>query len=106
MSALLSLDEREQLQRTTGRPAPNRMLRELVDALDLLTAKRPLVLILEDLHWSDAPTLTWLSSAALRRDPAQLLILGTYRLVEPLGREHPLPQVTRELHRQPHVAEL
>ena len=30
-----------------------RMLRELAEALEVLTAIRPLVLVVEDLHWSD-----------------------------------------------------
>ena len=30
-----------------------RMLRELAEALEALTAEQPLVLVLEDLHWSD-----------------------------------------------------
>src|SRR5262249_37241423 len=32
-------------------------LREMAEALAALTAERPLVLLLEDLHWSDASTL-------------------------------------------------
>jgi predicted ATPase len=36
------------------------MLRELCDALEVLTATQPLVLVLEDLQWSDTATLAWL----------------------------------------------
>ena len=38
-----------------------RMLRELAEAVDVLTAEQPLVLVLEDLHWSDAATLDLLA---------------------------------------------
>ena len=43
------------------------------------TAQHPLILVLEDLHWSDTATLEWLAYIARRRDPARLLVLGTYR---------------------------
>jgi predicted ATPase/DNA-binding winged helix-turn-helix (wHTH) protein len=74
-----------------------RMLRELAEALESLTAERPLLLLLEDLHWSDGATLEWLAYVARRRDPARLLVLGTYRLVEARAVAHPLYAVTREL---------
>jgi predicted ATPase len=32
-----------------------RMLREMAETLAALSAHAPLVLLLEDLHWSDAP---------------------------------------------------
>ena len=73
------------------------MLRALTEALDALTAERSLVLVLEDLHWSDMSTLEWLTSVAHRRDPARLFILGTYRPVDAIVRAHPIRTVMREL---------
>lgn len=84
-------------QRPTQDITPARMLRELAEALESLTAQRPLILFLEDLHWSDRPTLEWLAYVARRRDPARLLVLGTYRLAETRVVSHPLYPVTREL---------
>lgn len=43
------------------------MLRELTEALEVITADRPLVVWLEDLHWCDPSTLDWLSVVARRR---------------------------------------
>ena len=40
------------------------MLRELADALESLTARDALILVLEDLHWSDTATLEWLAYIA------------------------------------------
>src|SRR5262249_9409157 len=57
----------------------------------------PLLLVLEDLHWSDYATLDLLTSLARRPDPARLLILGTYRPVEVLLRGHPLQTVKQDL---------
>jgi predicted ATPase len=78
------------------------MLRELAEALEVLTAIRPLVLVVEDLHWSDPSTLAFLTYVARRRDWARLLVLGTYRPVEILRQAHPLRRVIAELrqHRQ------
>ena len=89
------------LARTTHDVTPAQMLRELTDALEVLTAARPLVLVLEDLHWSDRATLAWLAYLARRRDPAHVLILGTYRPGEVLGHAHPLRPLLAEL--QPHA---
>src|SRR5262245_20682581 len=73
------------------------MLRELAEALEMITAKRPLVLVLEDLHWSDVSTLDLLSMLARRQEAARVLIMGTYRPVEVLTREHPLKSIKQEL---------
>jgi DNA-binding winged helix-turn-helix (wHTH) protein/predicted ATPase len=85
---------------------PARMLRELADALEILTARHPLILVLEDLHWSDTATLEWLAYAVRRRDPARLLVLGTYRPVEALLYNHALRSLIAELRQQPQCAEL
>src|SRR4029450_1679273 len=48
------------LERLQGRlqgVTPARMLRELAEALEVLTADRALVLVLEDLQWSDSATV-------------------------------------------------
>ena len=39
----------------------------------------PLVLILEDLHWSDYSTLDLISYLARQRQRAHLMLIGTYR---------------------------
>jgi predicted ATPase len=74
-----------------------RMLREIGEALNALTAERPLVLILEDLHWSDYSTLDLISFLATQRAPAQLMLIGTYRNVELIISRHPLKSVKQEL---------
>ena len=65
-----------------------------------LSAEQPLVLVLEDLHWSDPSTLEALAMLARRREPARLLVLGTYRPAEVVVRDHPLQTVKQELLRQ------
>jgi DNA-binding winged helix-turn-helix (wHTH) protein/predicted ATPase len=97
LPALLSATELEALQRRVQGTTPERMLREIADALEALTAVHPLVLMLEDLHWSDMATIDLLAWLARRRQPGRLLLVGTYRPVDVIVRQHPLRAVTQEL---------
>jgi predicted ATPase len=73
------------------------MLRELVEALSLGTATHGLVLVLEDLQWSDASTVEFLAYMARRTDRLRLLVLGTYRPAEVIAGGHLLRQMVQEL---------
>ncbi len=97
MPSLLSPSEREQLSRGVSGATRERMLREMGEALDVLTAEVPLVLILEDLHWSDYSTLDLISYLATRRQRAHLMLIGTFRNVELIVSGHPLKAVKQEL---------
>jgi DNA-binding winged helix-turn-helix (wHTH) protein len=66
LPALLSAAEFETLQRRLGGTTRERMLRELAEAVEVLSIERPLLLVLEDLHWSDTATLEWLGYVARR----------------------------------------
>jgi hypothetical protein len=59
-------------------------------------SSRPIVLVLDDLHWADEPTLLLLQFLARQLGDSSLLVIGTYRDVE-LGRHHPLSRVLGEL---------
>lgn len=85
------------MQREVQGATRERMLREMVTLLEVLTVETPLVLVLEDLHWSDPSALDLLALVARRREPAQLLIIGTYRPSELLAKDHPLRTVVQEL---------
>src|SRR5215831_12021282 len=87
----------ERLQRQVHGATPARMLRELGQALEALTTDTPLVLVLEDLHWSDPSTVECLAYLAQRREPARLLVLGTYRPAEAVIHAHPLRRTVQEL---------
>jgi predicted ATPase len=73
------------------------MLRELAEAIEVLSEKTPVALWLEDLHWSDASTLDWLAYVARRPGAARLFVVGTCRPVDVTPSRHPLPAVLREL---------
>jgi predicted ATPase len=95
MPSLVSASDREVLSREAFGATRERMLREMGEALEALTADMPLVLILEDLHWSDYSTLDLISYLARQRQPAQLMLIGTYRPVELIVRTS--ARVKREL---------
>ncbi len=91
--------------RATG-VTPERMLREMVDLVEGLAATRPVVLVLEDLHWSDYSTIDLVTTLARRREPTHLLLLVTYRPQEAAAAGHPLHRVARELRLRGHAIEL
>ena len=68
-------------------------------------ARPGLLLILDDLHWADAPSLLLLEFLARDLAGAHLLVLGTYRDLE-VQRGHPLARSLGELARRPHVTRL
>ena len=99
MPWLLTASDRALLQEEIRGATRERMLREIAQVLDTLAAERLLLLILEDLHWSDYATLDLLTFLARRHTTARLMIVGTYRPAEIMVREHPLWVVTQELQR-------
>ncbi|MCH8281267.1 MAG: protein kinase [Chloroflexi bacterium] len=61
--------------------------------------RQPLVLVLDDLHWADRPSLLLLEFVARELSNARLLIIGTYRDVD-VSRRHPLAITLGELTRE------
>jgi predicted ATPase len=106
LPAFLTPAEQEELQRQLLNTTQERMLREIARALEALTADRPLVLWLEDLHWSDLSTLDLLSFLARRLERARLMVLGTYRPADVLARAHPLRAIKQELQLHSHCEDL
>ena len=97
MPSVISQSERDNLQSQVAGSSRERMLREMAGAIESLTSLSPLLLVLEDLHWSDYSTLDLVSYLARRGDPARLMIVGTYRPVDVILNDHPLKGVKREL---------
>jgi DNA-binding winged helix-turn-helix (wHTH) protein/tetratricopeptide (TPR) repeat protein len=97
MPSLLRAAQLRTLRRRTQGSFPERMPREMAEALEALTSETPLILVLEDLHWSDYSTLDLLSYFAQRRGEARLLVIATYRPMEALVDDHPLKAIKQEL---------
>lgn len=94
------------LQHNTQGATQARMLREFVEALEALTmgatdcGAPTVVLVLEDLHWSDSSTFDLLSEFIRRQEKARVLIVGTYRPGAGFQAHHPFRSMLRHLHHQ------
>jgi class 3 adenylate cyclase len=77
-----------------------RLFESAASFLHNAAASHPLVLILDDLHWADKPSLLMLRYLTRNLAGARLLLVGTYRDVE-LDRTHPLAEVLAALRREP-----
>jgi ATP/maltotriose-dependent transcriptional regulator MalT len=82
-----------------------RLFEALVELLDLLSERAPVTLILEDMHWADRSTRTFVSFLARSLRQAPMLVVLTYRSDE-LHRRHPLRALLSELDRLEHVRSL
>lgn len=79
-----------------------RLFDDLVRLLAGFAARRPVILVLEDLHAADAPSLLLLTFVVRSLGEANAVVLGTYRDVE-LDADHPLSATLGELRREPSV---
>ena len=78
----------ERLRGLEATPSWEGRLLELAEGVETLAAEQPLVLVLEDLQWSDASTIDALVQLARRTAAAQLLVVASYR-PEALADDHP-----------------
>ncbi len=96
--AFITREHREMLRREITGATHERMLREICEALEAITSETPLLLVFEDLHWVDHSTIDLISALARRRQPARLMVLGTYRPADmKILSDHPLQAVKQEL---------
>ncbi|MEX1168811.1 MAG: AAA family ATPase [Chloroflexota bacterium] len=79
-----------------------RIFEGLLALLRGLGEHRPVVLILEDLHWADGSTRDVTSFLARNARTERLVVIGTYRTDE-LHRRHPLRPWLSEMERLPRV---
>src|SRR5262245_50732790 len=104
----------ELMRRITDLPVPQpmnpegqryRLFEAVAGLLAQASASRPIVVILDDLHWADKPTLLMLRHVVRSSDPARLCVVGTYRESE-LARTHPLAEMLVDLRREPMVTRI
>ena len=65
-----------------------------------LGEQRPILVILDDLHWADSESLAALQHISRDFERAPLMIVGTYRDTE-MSRSHPLSQALATFNREP-----
>ena len=95
--SLVTREQREMLQREIQGTTRQRMLREIVGALETIASEIPLLLVLEDLHWVDPSTVDLISALSRSRSDAKLMVIGTYRAAELALSGHPLRSVEPDL---------
>jgi DNA-binding CsgD family transcriptional regulator len=78
-----------------------RLFDSLAEFLRAAAARRPLLLVLDDLHWADAPSLALLRFLGRELEGAGLLVVGIYRHTE-VDRGHPLLGTLADLTRGQH----
>ncbi len=75
-----------------------RLFEALLELLDCLSERSPVTLILEDMHWADRSTRTFVSFLARSLRQEAMLVVLSYRADE-LHRRHPLRPLLSELDR-------
>jgi tetratricopeptide (TPR) repeat protein len=86
--AVFSSGAMDQILREATGATKDRMLRELGDALAALTAETPVLLVLEDMHWTDPASVDMLRHLAERAYGQRLLLVVTAR-PEDIERNNP-----------------
>jgi DNA-binding winged helix-turn-helix (wHTH) protein/tetratricopeptide (TPR) repeat protein len=84
------------LARTLG-AGRERMMREICDLLQTLARERPLLLVLDDLHWADFSTIDMLSALAQLEGPLRLMIVAVYRSDDASSVRHPVMKLNHTL---------
>jgi hypothetical protein len=69
-------------------------------------ARRPLVVVVDDLHWADVSSLRLLVFLARQLHDAAVLVIGTYRDVEVTAGDHPARPLLAELAGQAELVQL
>jgi tetratricopeptide (TPR) repeat protein/predicted Ser/Thr protein kinase len=82
-----------------------RLFEAVATLISGIASRRPLLLVLEDLHWADRPTLLLLRHLLRSSHEAPLCIIATYRENE-LSRTHPLTEMLAELRRDEGVTRI
>jgi DNA-binding CsgD family transcriptional regulator len=90
-------DERAREDRGDG-AGQLRLFEAVLELIDLVAESAPLVLALEDMHWADRSTRTFVAFLARSLRLERVMLLLTYRTDE-LHRRHPLRPLLSELER-------
>jgi DNA-binding CsgD family transcriptional regulator len=98
LAALLPGLEQQQSDGRHDSSSQLRLFEALLELLDVLGGSQPVVLMIEDMHWADRSTRTFVSFLARSLRQERLLIVASYRTDE-LHRRHPLRQLLAELTR-------
>jgi len=97
MTSVLTPADKDKLKQEVLGATSARMLREAAEFFESISSECPLILVIEDLHWSDYATLDLISLLGRRRARAQLFVIATYRPVDVILAQHPVRRIRQEL---------
>src|SRR5207244_3688706 len=89
-------------QTTDPETAQYALMNAVVDTLLAASADKPVVLVIDDLHWADEPTLVLLRHLVASAASGRLLIVASYRSSEVADHEA-LTATLAALHRESRV---
>jgi serine/threonine protein kinase/tetratricopeptide (TPR) repeat protein len=96
-TAFASSGSLEKLQQETIGATKERMMREMGDALGMLSTTSPVVLLFEDLHWADPSSVDLLRHLCQRIGTQRIMIAGTFRPEDLERTGHPLKSYKVEM---------
>ncbi len=91
-------------EKPLGTLEQSRIISLYAKALQAIAKIRPVLLILEDLHWVDVSSATLFNHLSRHVSESHILLVGSYRSSDVLANEsneseHPILEIRRELHR-------
>jgi tetratricopeptide (TPR) repeat protein len=92
--------------KTTVEPNPDKMLREYTGALKKVSDKQPVLIFIDDLHWSDAASIKLLSHLSRNLSKTKALVIGAYRPSDIAVENHPLNELIDDLLRYDSESEM
>lgn len=85
--------------KNTDSPNPDKLLREYTGALKKVADKTPVLMFIDDLHWSDAASIRLLSHLSRTVRNMRVLLIGAYRPSDIAVEEHLLRESINEIMR-------
>ena len=81
------------------------LLEAIAGWVQAMAREAPVLLVLDDLHWAEGPTLAAMRHVVDQLGEDRVLVVGTYRDTD-LDRTHPLAEVLADFRRRPTVSRL
>jgi len=81
----------------TGSGSPRAMKRELLDLCRQIATVHPLLIVIDDFHWSDVGSVDLLAFLATRLESSRTMVIINYRPAEMKIRNHPFLSIRSDL---------
>lgn len=92
--------------RSTPEPSPDKLLREYLGVLESVSEKQPVLIVVDDLHWSDAGSVRLLSHLSKNLADLRVMLLCAYRPSDIAVEDHLFEKLAAEILRYNPDAEI